>query len=70
MYILFQFVFSSFTFPLTLQSLPQSSYLEVAHLLIFGELPTRSELEDWERDVMGHTHLHEDIATVFSFFLF
>mmetsp|Transcript_10557 Transcript_10557/g.14135 ORF Transcript_10557/g.14135 Transcript_10557/m.14135 type:complete len:462 (-) Transcript_10557:52-1437(-) len=44
------------------------SYLEVAHLLIFGELPTRSELEDWERDVMGHTHLHEDIATMLRTF--
>jgi citrate synthase len=38
-----------------------SSYLEVAYLLVFGELPTQSQLERWEFDVTHHTFVHEDI---------
>jgi citrate synthase len=39
----------------------QSSYLEVAYLLIFGELPTKPQLERWMFDVTHHTFVHEDI---------
>jgi citrate synthase len=39
----------------------QSSYLEVAYLLIFGELPTKPQLERWKHDVTHHTFVHEDI---------
>jgi citrate synthase len=39
----------------------QSSYLEVAYLLIFGELPTRAQLERWIYDVTHHTFVHENI---------
>jgi citrate synthase len=39
----------------------QSSYLEVAYLLIFGELPTRAQLERWVYDVTHHTFVHENI---------
>jgi citrate synthase len=39
----------------------QSSYLEVAYLLIFGELPTRDELESWVFDITTHTFVHENI---------
>jgi citrate synthase len=39
----------------------RSSYLEVAYLLIFGELPTRPQLERWVYDVTHHTFVHEDI---------
>jgi citrate synthase len=39
----------------------QSSYLEVAYLLIFGELPTQAQLERWVYDVTHHTFVHEDI---------
>jgi citrate synthase len=38
-----------------------SSYLEVAYLLIFGELPTTSQLERWVYDVTHHTFVHENI---------
>jgi citrate synthase len=38
-----------------------STYLEVAYLLIFGELPTRAQLERWIFDVTHHTFVHEDI---------
>jgi citrate synthase len=39
----------------------RSSYLEVAYLLIFGELPTQAQLERWVYDVTHHTFVHEDI---------
>jgi citrate synthase len=38
-----------------------SSYLEVAYLLVFGELPTQPQLERWVFDVTHHTFVHEDI---------
>jgi citrate synthase len=38
-----------------------SSYLEVAYLLVFGELPTEPQLERWVFDVTHHTFVHEDI---------
>src|SRR5437867_9962935 len=38
-----------------------STYLEVAYLLVFGELPTRAQLERWAFDVTHHTFVHEDI---------
>ncbi|HXF00347.1 MAG TPA: citrate synthase [Solirubrobacterales bacterium] len=39
----------------------QSSYLEVAYLLVFGELPTEAQLERWVFDITHHTFVHEDI---------
>src|SRR5256886_1902005 len=38
-----------------------STYLEVAYLLVFGELPTHAQLERWAFDVTHHTFVHEDI---------
>jgi len=35
------------------------TYLEVAYLLLFGELPTASELHSWVDDITHHTMLHE-----------
>jgi citrate synthase len=35
------------------------SFLEVAYLLLFGELPTASELKTWVHDITHHTMLHE-----------
>ncbi len=35
------------------------TYLEVAYLLLFGELPTASELKDWVFEITHHTMLHE-----------
>jgi len=39
----------------------KSSYLEVAYLLIFGELPTEKQLERWVYDITHHTFVHENI---------
>jgi citrate synthase len=38
-----------------------SSYLEVAYLLIYGELPTEDELDRWTYDITHHTYVHENI---------
>jgi citrate synthase len=38
-----------------------SSYLEVAYLLIHGELPTKDQLEAWEHEITHHTYVHENI---------
>jgi citrate synthase len=38
-----------------------STYLEVAYLLVFGELPTGPQLDRWTFDVTHHTFVHEDI---------
>jgi citrate synthase len=39
----------------------QSSYLEVAYLLIYGELPTEAQLKDWTWQISHHTYIHENI---------
>jgi citrate synthase len=39
----------------------KSTYLEVAYLLMFGELPTAAQLADWENGILKHTLLHENI---------
>jgi citrate synthase len=39
----------------------QSTYLEVAYLLIFGELPSKDQLEGWIFDITHHTYVHENI---------
>jgi citrate synthase len=38
-----------------------SSYLEVAYLLIKGELPTRAQLEEWVHEITIHTFVHENV---------
>ncbi|GHF18045.1 citrate synthase [Pseudolysinimonas yzui] len=43
-----------------------STYLETAWLLIYGELPTQSELAEFEDKIRRHTLLHEDLKTFFS----
>ena len=37
------------------------NYLEVAYLVIHGELPTKSQLDDWTHNITYHTMLHENI---------
>jgi citrate synthase len=46
----------------------RSTYLEVAYLLIFGELPTEKQLERWTYDITHHTFVHEDIKNLFETF--
>jgi citrate synthase len=39
------------------------TFLEVAYLLIFGNLPTEKELSEWVHEITCHTMLHEIIKT-------
>ena len=38
-----------------------SSFLETAYLLIHGELPTKSQLDQWVHDITFHTYVHENV---------
>ncbi len=38
-----------------------STYLEVAYLLIYGELPTQAQLDQWVFEITHHTFVHENI---------
>jgi citrate synthase len=44
----------------------QSTYLEVAWLLIYGDLPTKVELENFDERIRRHTLLHEDLRRFFD----
>jgi len=46
----------------------KSSFLEVAFLLLSGELPTGSELEEFQHDITYHTMIHEKLNTFISGF--
>jgi citrate synthase len=46
----------------------KSNFLEVAYLIIFGDLPTKSEYEKWAYDITHHTFLHENIKTLMQAF--
>jgi citrate synthase len=39
----------------------KSHYLEVCYLLLYGELPTAAQLEDFETRITNHTMLHEQM---------
>jgi citrate synthase len=39
----------------------QSTYLEVAYLLVHGELPTSQQLEEWIGEITIHTFVHENV---------
>ena len=39
----------------------QSTYLEVAYLLIHGELPNQAQLDEWVHQITIHTFVHENI---------
>jgi citrate synthase len=46
----------------------KSSFLEVSYLLIYGELPSESELEGFSDRIRHHTLLHEDLRRFFDGF--
>ncbi len=46
----------------------QSTYLEVAYLLLHGELPSESQLRDWTRNITYHTFINENIKKVMDGF--
>jgi citrate synthase len=46
----------------------RSSFLEVAYLLLIGELPTQTQLDDFVTEVTFHTYVHENITELFKAF--
>jgi citrate synthase len=46
----------------------QSSFLEVSYLLIYGELPTQAQLEQFTAQISKHTLLHEEMKDFFNGF--
>jgi len=46
----------------------RSTYLETAYLIMFGELPTPPQLEQWTREITFHTMLHENIKKLMEGF--
>jgi citrate synthase len=46
----------------------KSNFLEVAYLLIYGELPTTEEFDAFNNDIKYHTLVHEDIKTILTGF--
>ena len=39
----------------------RSTFLETAYLLLFGELPTQTQLDEWTKEITLHTLVHENI---------
>src|ERR1700712_5351915 len=46
----------------------KSSFLEVAYLLIYGALPTQTELDKFAHQITTHTLVHEDVRKIFDGF--
>ncbi len=46
----------------------KSTYLEVAYLSLFGELPTQDELDRWVYEVTHHTFVHENLKQLMAAF--
>ena len=45
-----------------------STYLEVAYLLIYGDLPNKSELDNFKDEITSHTLVHEDVRSILDGF--
>ncbi len=39
----------------------KSTFLEVAYLIVHGELPTQAQLDEWQAQIADHYMLHEDV---------
>jgi citrate synthase len=46
----------------------KSTFLEVAFLLIYGELPTKADFKVWQKKIMTHTFIHTDVAQMMKSF--
>ena len=46
----------------------RSNFLEVAYLILFGELPNEEQLAAWTYDITHHTFVHENIKTLMQAF--
>src|SRR5438093_8469599 len=44
------------------------SFLQVAYLILFGELPSEKQLAAWTYDITHHTFVHENIKTLMQAF--
>ncbi|MBI2258220.1 MAG: citrate synthase [Flavobacteriia bacterium] len=44
----------------------KASFLEVAYLLIYGDLPNKTQLESFQADITNHTLVHEDVKQFFE----
>jgi citrate synthase len=41
----------------------RSTYLEVAYLLVHGELPNQKQLDEWTHEITIHTFVHENVRS-------
>ncbi|GAA5868220.1 hypothetical protein JCM8547_002278, partial [Rhodosporidiobolus lusitaniae] len=48
----------------------QSTFLETAYLLLYGELPSSSQKEYFEHEVLHHTFVHRDMEEIIGAFRF
>ncbi len=46
----------------------KSNYLEMAYLVLNGELPTKEQYAVWEHDILHHTFVHENIKQLMHAF--
>jgi citrate synthase len=46
----------------------KSNYLETAYLILYGELPTESQLKEWEYNITHHTFINENIKKMMDGF--
>ncbi len=46
----------------------KASFLEVSYLLLFGELPNKQQLDEFEGNIRYHSLVHEDMKHFFEFF--
>ena len=46
----------------------KSSFIEVSYLLIYGELPTTEQLQQFESNITNHTLVHEDVKKILEGF--
>lgn len=46
----------------------KKSYLEVAYLILYGELPTKAQLDEWTNHVRLHTFVHENVRRLVEAF--
>ncbi|PSR99247.1 citrate synthase-like protein [Coniella lustricola] len=50
------------------QLVDRSNFLETAFLLLYGDLPTPAQSQQWADEVMHHTYVHTDIENMFKSF--
>ena len=46
----------------------KADFLEVVYLLIFGELPTQDELDQFHKDIKGHSIVDDDVKKILDAF--